>query len=262
MIEQSRETRGRGVTRELATALAVHTTFISQVVNERAAFSSDQALAYCRFFKMSAIETDYFVELVSFGRAGTPRARSYFETRMKQIQKQHADLKSRWSNRSQTLGAEEATYFGSWATQVVHAALQLEKCHTAETIATHLGFPIADVRFALGLLCDMNLVTKKNTPSGARWETTTRFLHLGKESPVIRHFHSQWRQRASQEFLRPMGPEGFHYSGALTFSVDAEPEIRGILIAALDRVMKAIEPSPAEDVYGLNLDLFSLCADR
>ncbi len=257
-IDDERAERGRGITRSLAEAAAVHTTFISQVINEKAAFSIEQALAFCRFFRLSAAETEFFVELVGFARAGTPEARIFFEKRIAKLQKAHSDLKSRWSDRNQTLGTEEAAYFGSWTTQVVHAALQLKECSTVEGLTSYLGFSERDVQFSLEMLRDMNLAKLVHRERDSTWSTTTRFLHLGKDSPMIRYFHLQWRNRVTQEFLSPSPTEGFHYSGALTFSKNDAPAVKAILIEALDRIMKTIEPSAAEDVYGLNLDLFSL----
>jgi hypothetical protein len=66
-----------------------------------------------------------------------------------------------------------------------------------------------------------------------------------------------------QDFLKITPPKGTHYSGGLTFAESAEIEVRDILLTALDKVMKAIEPSPLEMACGLNVDFFPLrIADR
>lgn len=257
-IESSKTAEGRGVTRRLADAMQCHTTFVSQVINRKAGFSNEQALKFCRFFRLDSSETEYFIELLGLERAGDENTRAFFRARVKRLQVQQSDLKHRWSNRNSLLAGDELTYFGSWMTQAVHATLQLHNCNSVEAIARYLGVAKAEVQFAFETLEKMGLAIRV----GANWKTTTHFLHLGKDSPVIRHFHLQWRHRVCQNFLKNTRPGGFHYSGALTFAESDEPLIREILLQALDTVMKTVEPSPAETAYALNLDFYPLGADR
>ena len=176
--------------------------------------------------------------------------------RLERQNKKREDLKDRWSNRNQSLQENELTYYGSWIIQVVHASLQLKSCKNIESISKYLGVSQIEVQRVLEVLEKMNLASR----TGSVWNTTTHFLHLGKESPIIRYFHLQWRQRVCQDFLKSGPPPGTHYSGVITFAESAEAEVREILLTALDKIMKTIEPSPSEMACGLNLDFFPLQA--
>lgn len=253
-IESAKATEGRGVTRRLAEAVKCHTTFVSQVVNCKASFSVEQAISFCRFFRLDASETEFFIELLWLERAGDENTRSFFQARVQRLRLQQTDLKHRWLNRNSLLMGDELTYFGSWMTQAVHAVLQLQSCKSVETIGEYLGVSKGEVQIALETLEKMGLAIR----NGSSWKTTTYFLHLSKDSPVIRHFHLQWRQRVCQNFLTSSQSSGFHYSGALTFSKSCEPQVREILLQALDKIMKTIEPSPSEVAFGLNLDFYPL----
>lgn len=258
-IQAAKIEQGRGVTKELAAEVQCHTTFISQVINKKAGFSIEQAIRFARFFKLDSSEMDYFVDLVGLERAADEKSKFFFKERLRRQNEKRADLKSRWSSRNENLRENELLYFGSWAIQVVHASLQMKSCRTAEAISRYLGLSLGEVQNVLKTLEGMGLVTT----SDAGWHTTTQFLHLGKDSSAIRNFHLQWRQRVCQDFLKSTQPKGTHYSGVLTFAESAELEVRDILLTALDRVMKVIEPSPSEMACGLNVDFFPLrMADR
>lgn len=253
-IQFAKSTQGSGVTRRLSEQLQCHTTFVSQVINKKAGFSVEQALRFSKFFRLNRAETDFFVDLVGLGRAGDESAKVFFQLRIEKLRSKHADLKERWSSRNSDLHENELTYFGSWMIQAVHGTLQLKTCRTSERIASYLGISKIEVEEVLNKLLSMKLVTR----TGSEWSTTTHFLHLGKESPLIRQFHLQWRQRVCQEFLKSRNPDSTHYSGILTFARSDESAVRGVLLEALDKIMKIIESSPSEEAFGLNLDFFSL----
>lgn len=253
-IQSAKSAQGRGITKKLAEELQCHTTFISQVVNKKAGFSVEQAIKFGRFFRLDSAEVDYLIDLVGLERAGDDRTKQFFQKRLERQNKQREDLKDRWSKRNQSLQENELTYYGSWIIQVVHACLQLKSCKNIESISSYLGVSQIEVQRVLEILEKMNLASR----TGTVWNTTTHFLHLGKESPIIRHFHLQWRQRVCQDFLKSGPPPGTYYSGVLTFAESAESEIREIILTSLDKIMKTIEPSPSEIACGLNIDFFPL----
>lgn len=245
---------GRGLTRKLAESLQCHPTFISQVINRKAEFSTEQALRFARFFEMNASETEYFVDLIGFARAGDDYAKTFFRTK---LEKQKVSQTQFIAPRNETFASmsdDQFRYFSSWILQAVHAVLQLENRKTAEKIGAYLGFREFDVQDALLALEKIGIARKV----GEEWDCTTHFIHLEEKSPLIRHFHSQWRQRVCQNFLKGDSALGLHYSGALTFSHEAEPLVREILLSSLDQIMKTIKPSPSQTAFGLNLDFFPL----
>lgn len=253
-IKQEKSRVGRGVTKSLADYIPCHTTFVSQVVNGKAHFSVEQGLAFARFFKMSAAEAEYFVELILLERAADTATRKFFELRLRRLRDSHSDLKERWKENSDSLFEGESIYFNSWLYQAVHLVLQLEGRHTADSIARYFGLSETSVQETLERLESMKLVLKQ----GSAWSTTAHFLHLGKESPVIGNFHSQWRQRAIQNFMENHRSKGFHYSGGVTCSATEEPEVRAVFVEALDQIMKIIRPAPSESAFAIGVDFYPL----
>ncbi len=254
VLDQLRKTQGRGAIRRLSEFLGCHPTFISQVLKEKAHFSQDQALKFCRFANLEIAETEFFLNLVSLQRAGTKEARDFFNASIKRQLEARTDLKTRWQNQNATISEHETLYFTSWLLQMVHALTQMSSAQNAKSISLALGAKPAEVESCLETLKNMKLVEQ----NGKSWKSTENFLHLAKSSPLINSFHLQWRQRISMEFMNKKSVPGTHYSGVLTFSEDLIDPIRQELISTLDSIMRKIKPSPCETAYALAVDFLPL----
>lgn len=255
-IASGKQSQGRGLTKSLAETLRCHPTFISQVINEKADFSTEQALRFSRFFELSNEETDYFIDLLGLARAGDDCAKIFFRNRVEKKRKELAKFKF-------AIGAEKLIeesphahfdYYTSWIMQAVHATIQIEGLQTAGEISKYLGIRMEEIDAILSNLEKMGLAKFNDS----RWSCTNEFLHIDERSPYIWQFHSQWRQRACQSFLQFKKKDVTHYSGALTFSQEVEPQVRAALSKCLDDIMKLVIPSKSETVFGLNVDFFPL----
>jgi hypothetical protein len=81
-----------------------------------------------------------------------------------------------------------------------------------------------------------------------RFQTGPTSLHLGSDSVMISKHHANWRLQAIQALEREQ-PDELHYSSAVTVSRKHVPEVRKILVAAIEQVRSVVKNSTEECLY-------------
>jgi hypothetical protein len=94
---------GYGEFRRIALALSMHTTTVSQVFRKHKNLTYEQAARLCRLWQMSELESDYFLTLVEWERAGVGELRELLEMRLRRLRGNHEHA---------ALSAQSFTYFG------------------------------------------------------------------------------------------------------------------------------------------------------
>ena len=79
---ESLEKGGRGQFARIAKHLGVHTTFVTHVLRGASHLSVEQGIKICDFFLFSELETDFFIQLLQFNRAGDQKTRDFFSKKL------------------------------------------------------------------------------------------------------------------------------------------------------------------------------------
>lgn len=74
---------------------------------------------------------------------------------------------------------------------------------------------------------------------------------------MISKHHANWRLQAIQSLEREQ-PDELHYSSAVTISKEHVPEIRKILVGAIEQVRAIVKNSPEKCLYCYSFDLFEV----
>ncbi len=85
----------RGYQTNLAEAAGCQRAFISQVLTSHINLTPDHAAALCSFWRFSDDESDFFMDLVALGRAGTEKLRGNLNRRLSKIKKQRENISHR-----------------------------------------------------------------------------------------------------------------------------------------------------------------------
>lgn len=246
--------RPRGAVKQLADRLRCHSTFISQVLNERAEFSTEQGIEICKHFQFSLQEQDFFLMLLCRDRAGTSPLRDYYQTKIEQLLEARRDLKPDLQSTSHILDSNEGEYFGNWTYQAVHALTQIHSCQTASAIAKALGLTVTEVNAILERLKGMNLVVIERS----KWRSRKDSLHLAKDSPHIRSFRITWKAKLLADLHNEKDMEGTRYSGIITVSNKDYQRVRDVLVHALSQIRLIVAKSPPEGARLLSIDCYNL----
>jgi len=244
---------GRGKRKELADFIGCQVSHITNVLSGNGHFNQEQAESVANFFGFNRPETEFFLLLVQFNRAGTTRLQNVYSKMLDESQEKHLALKNRLLMPDSVKEREENIYYGSWHYGAVHVLLSIPEFQTRETIAKRLELPLGRVDSILSFLVEAGLCQK----AGARYLPAKPLVHLDKSSPLISRHHLNWRLRTINR-LDLNNEHDLHYSGVFTLSKDDYSKVKEILSKALTESLKVITASPEEDAAIMCIDLFNV----
>ncbi|HEX4923239.1 MAG TPA: TIGR02147 family protein [Bdellovibrionales bacterium] len=248
------ETSPRGTVRKLADALGCHPTFISQVVSQKANFSNEQAVHFCRFAKLDAAETEYFIDLVGRDRAGDADTKAFFASRLERHAESRLELQSRWKTKDVLRPEHEYVYFENYLYQAIHCLIQVPTFQDSAALAKALAISKEQADSVLFGLNKMGLAER----AGSRWSATKASLHIGKSSPNTRRFHMNWRLKTAALLLDQQPESNLHFSAVAAISRREAAAIRRALVDVIDSSRQRMVDSKSEEVFVLNLDYYPL----
>lgn len=243
----------RGHKTQIATAMSVQPTYISQVLQESAHLSLEQAEAANNFLNHTAQESHFFMLLLQKDRAGTKTLREYFKKQLDEILKSRMVLIERLGKSQQLAEKDRSWYYSSWVPSAVHIATTVPTLRTIELISTALQMPSEKVLEALERLEEMGLVRKE----GFEFYPGLQEIRLGKDSHYILKHHTNWRLKAMQS-LELEKIQELHYSGVVSLSKGDVDRIKDRLLEVIKDSIEIVKGSKEEELFCLNLDFFSL----
>jgi DNA-binding transcriptional ArsR family regulator len=130
----------------------------------------------------------------------------------------------------------------------------IPEIHTPGDMAQKLGISEAKIQETLGVLKEMGLVSEKD----GLLEPCQVRMHLEKNSPTFKRYHSAWRQKIAHDVTSQLEPSGVHYTAALTISRANVAHLRKLLLEHIDATREIAVTSDPEEIYLCSLDFYSL----
>lgn len=249
--------RGRGFRAQVAKISGCTTSYVSLVLTKNAHFSLEQAMSINKLLDHDAIESEFFINLVEFNRAGTRELKDYFRKHLERIIQSQLDLKKRIPTTDQFTESQKARYYSDWYYVAIHVLLSVPKYDTTHDVAEYLQLPVNTVNRVIKFLSECNLVEIKE---GGRILRKKGWIHLDKESPNITKHHTNWRMKAVQTFERQTDQE-LHYTSVISISEEDVLKLKSIFVKSVDQYNEVVKPSKEETVYCLCLDFFRVGVD-
>jgi hypothetical protein len=245
--------KGRGMQTQLAQIMGCQTGYVSQVLNTGANFSLEQAEAINPFLGHNNDEGHFLILLVEFARAGTPGLRNRFQHEIDKILNQRLVLKDRVDIKKSLEPVDQATYYSSWYYAAIHVAISVPTLRTRESLKNYFSLSDETVLQALEFLTSVGLVEKK----GDHYVQGVTRLFLGKDSPMIKRHHSNWRTRAMHSLDLALD-KNLHFSTVVSLSKEDLLIIKEKLVKAIEETRGIIRESKEETVCCFAVDFFDL----
>lgn len=242
-----------GYWNKVAAAMNCQPSYLSRCLKDKTHLTVDQVLALCQFWSLIQEETEYLIHLLEKDRAATPAAQKFFQGKLEDLKNQNENLKQRLKRSSLEEPQDQSLYYSHWLWMAVHFATSIPSLQTLEALSQRFNSPKEQILPILEKLKAMSLVSK----TGDRWSFHSGEFHLGKDSPLITHHHSNWRGRALNDSQNP-NSKGIHYSAVHTLSKRDYEKLKAMLVQFIDDTRKVIEPSPEEEIIAINLDIFRI----
>jgi uncharacterized protein (TIGR02147 family) len=241
---------GRGQFQRMAQAAGMQPSNISQVFNGPKDLTLEQSEALTRYFQMTEIESDFFLLLVSYARAGSSQLRFKLKRQIAKFQNNAKQLAVRLPADHVMTTAEKAVFYSSWDYSAIHILSFIPGMRTVEAVSKHLRLPRPRVQEIVNFLIEQGLCV--STPQG--FIPGTKHTHLPANSPLTVRQHANWRIRAIDGHLRMNQENELAYSGQVSISRDDALRIRTLCVSLLEDIRKTVDPSPCEVAYCINLD--------
>ena len=243
----------RGARARLSESIGCQPSYLSQVFKGQADLSLEQADRANRFFEHTDEESEYFLLLVSLGRAGSESLREQLGRQAKRIRDRHQTAGHRLATKDKLADEHRRIYFGNWQYAAVAMALTVPTLRTKEAICEQLKIPGRRVSEILKFLVEAGLAKSEQ---GA-FSPGTTWLHLGDDPELATRDHISWRLKAMQSF-DSLSPADLRYSSVASLSESDFRAIKAKLIHALEEIRATIKDSKEEKVCTLIVDFFGL----
>lgn len=244
--------KGRGIKLKLAQYLGCQSSFVSQVLTNRAELNLEHAFKINRFFYHNDQESKFFLLLVQYSRAGTQELKQFFDNEIIALKKKAQEFEEKLPSNITEL--DKYIYYSSWYYAAIHMLVAIPKYRNTEAICKKLNLEPKVVNQALNFLLDRGLIVKKSDEFIVG--EAKLFLNQNSEQTSLVHFN--WRQKAIESIAKSKDPQNGHVSTILTLSKKDRSKAMTILATAFEEINHLVQNSKEEDVVALNIDFFSL----
>ncbi|OFZ52170.1 MAG: hypothetical protein A2428_09825 [Bdellovibrionales bacterium RIFOXYC1_FULL_54_43] len=254
-VIRSRPKAGHGEKSRIAQALQCHVAYVSQVLNGPAQFSLEQAEMLNRYLAHSETESEYFLLLVLYGRAGTANLKEHYRKKVLQAQEQQLSLKNRLEFKKTLTLADQARYYSAWHFAAIHLLIAIPQFQTKDALYRRLKISMKRISETLNFFVECGLATEDR----GSFKPGVTSIHLGNDSPMISQHHTNWRMQAIQSFEHEI-PEELHYSSVVSIARADMPKIRKALTQAVEEVRRIVRDSKEDDLCCYSIDFFRVAA--
>ena len=245
--------RVRGQYLKLAGLLNVHSSMISYIFKGESELSIEQAVLVAEEYNLSTLEKDYFMTMVQKSRAGTVKARQYFDEQLKEKKKRFLNLQERVLNTTVLSEKDQAIFYSQWYFAAIHILTAVGGFDHPKIISEMLGIDIAKVIDALDFMARTGLCTF----DGSRYSYGITKTYVGRDSHFVGRHHSNWRLKAMQGYDRLTHDE-LAYTCPTAISPEDFKKIREEIARLIEKFNQIVDPSPAEELVCLNIDWFKV----
>lgn len=245
--------QGRGMRKALAEAIGCQMAFITHVLSGDYHLSLEQSEACTRWIGLDDGESEFFLLLVQFERAGTKGLKNLIRRQLSVRREQQAVLKKR-VNITETVSLEDQMiYYSSWHYAAIHMAVLNPSINTVEGLQKYFQLPATRLLQILDFLTTRGFIVKERD----RFKVAKPVLHLELKSHLLPQHHSHWRLKAI-DAIASRGHENLHYSGVISLSQDDYEWVREKLSQLLKEIVDRLANSPDERLACLNFDWFQI----
>ena len=245
---------GHGFRSRMAEATGCQMSYISQILNRGAHFSLEQAEALNTLLGHSVEESEFFLMILQYERAGTPALRERLKTQIDRILSKRLVLKDRVDIKESLSVEHQAVYYSSWHYAAIHILVTIREFQTREAIANYLSLKMEQVNRVLEFLVQTGLVISakgKLTPGVSR-------MFLGNDSPMIAKHHTNWRVRAIDSLDKDLKTD-VHLSTVVSLSSEDVLRIKEKIVKDIESTRAIIKDSANEnEIHCFCVDFFKV----
>lgn len=242
-----------GYKAQLAQAAGCQRSYFSQVLNETADLLPEHCLGLSEFWNHSPTETEYFLNMVLYSRAGTKKLKTHFKEKLEHFKKEQENLAKRITDKVVLAEEHAAIFYSNWQYLAITILISIPAFRKIAAISERLNLSEKVVKKALIDLEKLGMVYK----SSDDWLATSATIHVPRESSFNAINHSHWRNKAVENaFISD--EDSVHYTSVCTLSKTDVQRIKEMILQLIDESRTIVGPSKEEEIYCLTCDWFKI----
>lgn len=251
---EMRPSRGRGQISQMARHLGISSVSMSYVMNDQRDLSEEQAVELCEFLGLSEIESEYFLALVQFERAGTKKLEKIYQKKLEEIRARGGRVKNRVPAHQELDEKAKALFYSNWYFSGIRLLTSIDGQNNIKTIAETLGLPVSRVREVVEFLLVQGLCIEDEN----KLQMGPRRTHVDATSSLVASHHRNWRMKALEKINLSDDRGELFFTGPMTLSLETFEELKMMALEFIANKAKKVDPSRSEILACLNIDLFRI----
>jgi len=178
-----------GLRKKLSEFMRVHTTFVSQVLLDKADFSLEQAESINDFLLHTDAESEYFIYLVMYGRAGSAALKRRLKNKIQELKTVRLDIKKRLQSASSITPEQKYKFYSSHLYGAIHVLVSIPQFQKFDDLLKALRIDEQKLKEMIEFLLEIGVVVTDKE----KLKPGPSHVHLGNDSDLIVQHHKNWR---------------------------------------------------------------------
>jgi len=244
----------RGAKSKMAKKLGCQSSYLSQVVTERAHLSLEQAYRVAEYLDLTSSDFKTFMFLVQKSKAGTEELKNFYQQQIDQILSKKNIIKESIKVNDELNPVDMYKYYSAWWYAAIHIGSSLPYLNQINDFTEAFNLPLNTVKETLSFLKKCNLVEFKNN----QYKIGRNRIHLGNNTSLVAIHHKNWRDKISQEMER-YKKSNVHYSGVIGLAKKDALKVKKLIFELIKNSETILNESEKEEVlYTFNIDFYNL----
>lgn len=248
-----RPKKGRGEFMKLSKFLRVHTTMITHIFRGDHHLSQEHGLAVAEYLGLNTLETEYFMALIGFARAGDERTRKFYRGKIREVKDKSLALRHRLEFKNKLEESDQAIFYSSWLYAAARLMTMMSGMNTSSTLAEKLGVSANQINAVLEFLLSRGLVEK----TGNTFKYRDLSTYVARDSVLASRHNVNWRLKCLERLDRVAQNEMAYTNPIVIAETDFE-RVTELIVQFIAEFRRIADPSPSEILCCLNIDWLKL----
>lgn len=250
------EGKRTGSKTKLALELDIKSSYLSRILKGDSDLTLEQAYRCCGFLKLESLEIRYFVELVSYSRAGTYDLKNLHKENLERLKLESEKIEKRLNEPDKLSEEDSMKYYSRWLYLAVHVAVSIPDLQTKESLQRKFDVEREELEPILDFLISSNIINFDEKLN--KYSVGNTYTHIGSKSDLIFNHHYNWRLKSLEAITKNTEKNNLHYSGVFSLSKSDAEQLKENFIKLINQHVEAIKPSPEETMYCQVIDFFEV----
>ncbi len=251
IVDRLKNEKKRGMQSAYSKAAGCKNSYFSQMLKTKINLTQEHAINLCNLWQFNEMETEYFLLLLDYARAGTIKLKEFIHKKLNDIRRKSSELAIQFTPAKDSKKFYE--YYSSWYYAAIHMALGIKGLDTPYNISKRLYINEKKVNKCLSYLKKVGLADEKN----GFWKSTEKNIHLPRESFMASPQHKNIRIFSLNK-LDEENENDMFFSSFYSLSYEDFFIIRDELLKTLTKIRQKVLQSKEEDVFCLICDWFKV----